>query len=100
MQIQFRTKKLEKQYAQHKLAVKAYGVKVARKYVQRINIIKETKDFDELSVLPGLKCHQLKGDREGQYAINLTGFYRLIFTLVGESLEIVQIEEVSKHYDD
>ena len=100
MQIQFRTKKLEKQYNQNKLAVKAYGNEVARKYVQRINIIKLTKDFDELAGLPGLKCHPLKGDREGQYAIYLTGFYRLIFTLVGESLEIVQIEEVSKHYDD
>ena len=100
MQIQFRTKKLEKQYTQHKLAVKAYGAEVARKYVQRINIIKQTKDYDELSNLPGLKCHPLKGDREGQYAIYLTGFYRLIFTLVGQSLEIVQIEEVIKHYDD
>jgi proteic killer suppression protein len=100
LQIQFRTKKLENQYSRHKLAAKAYGNEVARKYVQRIEIIKQTKDFDELSGLPGLKCHPLKGDREGQYAIYLTGFYRLIFTLVGESLEIVQIEEVSKHYDD
>ena len=100
MQIQFRTKKLEKQYTQHKLAVKAYGNEAARRYVERINIIKQTKIFDELSGLPGLKCHSLKGDRERQYAIYLTGFYRLIFTLVGESLEIVQIEEVSKHYDD
>ena len=100
MQIQFRTKRLEKQYTQHKLAEKAYGNEVARKYVQRINIIKQSKNFDELSGLPGLKCHPLKGDREGQYAIYLTGFYRLIFTLVGESLEIIQIEEVSKHYDD
>ena len=100
MQIEFRTKKLQKQYVQQNLAVKAYGNEVARKYIQRINIIKHAKDFDELSGLPGLRCHPLKGDREGQYAIDLTGFYRLIFTLVGESLEIVQIEEVSKHYDD
>ena len=100
MQIEFRTKKLQKQYVQQKLAVKAYGNEVARKYIQRINIIKQAKDFDELSGLTGLRCHPLKGDREGQHAISLTGFYRLIFTLVGESLEIVQIEEVSKHYDD
>ncbi len=50
--------------------------------------------------LPGLRCHPLKGKRIGQYAINLNGFYRLIFTLTGETLEIVRIEEVSKHYDD
>jgi proteic killer suppression protein len=100
LKVVFRTRKIEKQYTEYKRAVKAYGGEIARKYIQRINIIKQAKNFDELSALPGLRCHPLKGVREGQYAISLTGFYRLIFTLVGESLQIVQIEEVSKHYDD
>jgi proteic killer suppression protein len=50
--------------------------------------------------LPGLRCHALKGVRKGEYAINLSGFYRLIFTMTGNRLEIVMIEEVSKHYGD
>ena len=50
--------------------------------------------------LPGLRCHPLKGNRTGQYAVNITGFYRLIFSLKGEMLEIVRIDEVSKHYGD
>jgi proteic killer suppression protein len=50
--------------------------------------------------LPGLRCHELKGDRKGQYAINLTGYYRLIFTVTDKKMEIVCIEEVSKHYED
>jgi hypothetical protein len=33
--------------------------------------------------LPGLRCHALKGVRKGEYAINLSGFYRLIFTMTG-----------------
>lgn len=100
MLVKFRKKKLEKCYRQSKEASKAFGAEVAKKYIQRINIIKNTRNLDELKQLPGLRCHPLKGDREGQYAVNLTGFYRLIFTLDGEALEIVLIEEVSKHYGD
>lgn len=73
---------------------------MARRYVLRINTIKHARDIDELKALPVLRCHALKGGRSGQYAVKLTGFYRLIFTLEGESLTIVRIEEVSKHYGD
>ncbi len=100
MEIVFRTRKLEKEYTVSAKAIKAYGSDVARKYIQRVNIIKTAKDMDELMQLPRLRCHPLKGNRQGQYAINLTGFYRLIFTLVGNQMEIVCIEEVSKHYGD
>ena len=100
MEIAFRTRKLEKEYREYARAVKAYGEKVASKYIQRINIIKSVHNIDELMVLPALGCHSLKGDRRGQYSIKLTGFYRLIFTLKGDELEIAHIEEVSKHYVD
>lgn len=100
MEIRFRTRKLEKQYRDYDAAKKAYGETVARKYVERINIIKYSQDIEELKRLPGLRCHALKGDRQGQWAINLTGYYRLIFALQGEYLEIARIEEVSKHYED
>jgi proteic killer suppression protein len=100
VEVTFRIRKLEKAYAEYKRAEKAYGPEVARKYIQRINIIKRVKSIKELAALPGLRCHPLKGKRKGQCAIRLTGFYRLIFTLRGEQLEIVQIEEVSKHYGD
>ena len=100
MEVRFRTRRLEKEYREHKRAEKAYGRDVARRYIQRVNIIKQVRDLDELMGLPGLGCHALKGKRQGQYALKLTGFYRLIFTLEGESLEIARIEEVSKHYGD
>jgi len=100
VEVTFRTKKLEKEYRKGTAAIKAYGAQVAKKYIQRINIIKHARNIDELSKLPGLRCHTLKGDRKGQFAVNLTGFYRLIFTLQGDALEIANIEEVNKHYDD
>jgi len=100
MEVQFRTPKLKKRYEDSGAAEKAYGEQVARRYIQRINIIKYAHDIGDLKRSPGLRCHQLKGDRKGQWAVRLTEFYRLIFTLVGEQLNIVRIEEVSKHYGD
>jgi proteic killer suppression protein len=100
LEVTFRTRKLEREYRESKQAIRAYGEKLARRYIQRINIIKQVRDIEELMGLPGLRCHPLKGDRKEQYSVRLTGFSRLIFTLKGEALEIAQIEEVSKHYDD
>lgn len=100
MEINFRTKKLEKCFKDSSLADQEYGNQVGRKYIQRINLIKAATDLDAIMKLPGLRCHPLKGDRKGQFAVNLTGFYRLIFTLEGDRLHIAMIEEVSKHYDD
>lgn len=100
MDVTFKTAKLKKQYENAKEAEKAYGSVVARRFIERVNIIKKARDVEELCRLPGLRCHALKGDRKGQWAINLTGFDRLIFTLDGAALNIAHIEEVSKHYDD
>lgn len=100
MEVRFRTNQLQKCYERHQLAVRKYGEEVARRYVLRVNIIKQVNDIDELMGLPVLRCHPLKGQRAGQYSIKLTGFYRLIFTLEDDPLAIARIEEVSKHYGD
>lgn len=100
MQILFRTRTLQRQYENSSYAIKAYGKDIAVKYIQRINIIKTVQNIDELIQIRALRCHPLKGRREGQWALKLTGFMRLIFTLEGDQLEIARIEEVSKHYDD
>lgn len=100
MDVQFRTPKLKKHFEDNRAATKAYGKQVARKYIERVNIIKQTHDFEELKLLPGLNCHSLRGNRKGQWAVKLTDSYRLIFTLKGEQMEIIHIEEVSKHYGD
>ena len=102
MDIAFRTNKLEKCYLHYAKARRAWGEEVGRRYIQRINIIKSARSMGDLypDKMPELKCHPLKGNRKGQFALSLTGFYRLIFTVQGEQLVVVTIEEVSKHYDD
>ena len=48
MQVEFRTKKLEKQYRESKQAIREYGEAVAKRYVQRINAIKHAKSIEEV----------------------------------------------------
>jgi len=100
LEIRFKTKKLEKQYIFSNEAIKAYGLQVAKKYITRINILQSANSFEDLYSMPTLKFHPLTGDRKGEYAISLTGYYRLIITQDGETFDIAKIEEVSKHYDD
>ena len=100
MIVKFKTRHLEICFRQYRKASKTFGDQIARKYIQRINIIQNSRSLNELMSLPGLRRHALKGARKDEYAINLSGFYRLIFKLTGEQLEIVMIEEVSKHYGD
>jgi len=100
LEIRFKTKKLEKQYLSSNEAIKAYGVQVAKKYIMRINILKSAKSFEDLYSMPSLKFHPLTGNRQGEYAISLTGYYRLIIINDGEVFDIAKIEEVSKHYDN
>ncbi len=100
MEVRFKTNKLQKQYENSKEAIKAYGLDVAKKYINRVNLLKSAKSFDDLSKIPQLTFHPLTGDRNGEFAISLTGFYRLIITNDSDTFDIAKIEEVSKHYDD
>jgi proteic killer suppression protein len=100
LEIRFKTNKLQKQYENKKDATKAYGIEVAKKYINRINLLRSAKSFDDLKLIPQLKFHPLTGNRKGEFAISLTGFYRLIITNDGDRFDIAKIEEVSKHYDD
>lgn len=97
MLIEFKTNKLEKCFENSTIGQRTLGQEVARKYIQRIQIIQQTKSIDELMSIPGLHCHPLVGDRDGQYGITLTGFFRLIVSIEDG---VVTIEEVSKHYGD
>lgn len=100
MEIRFSTKKLHKQFENHKEAFKEYGSIVGKKYIDRVNILKSAKSFDDLYKIPSLKFHPLTGNRKGEYAMTLTGYWRLIITKDGDAFDIAKIEEVSDHYGD
>jgi plasmid maintenance system killer protein len=69
---------------------------VARRYQDRIELLKTVGTMMELHAIISLHLHPLKGDRAGTWAINLTEQWRLIFSI---QEDYIMVEEVSNHYE-
>jgi proteic killer suppression protein len=100
MQVRFRSVALRRCYERTKEGRKVWGDKIARKYVERLNILYAVESGVVLSTLPQLHFHPLAGARTGQYALNLDEFWRLVISFDDSSQRQACVEEVSKHYDD
>ncbi len=94
MNIEFSTNHLAEASINLSKAYRLFGIPIGRKYIQRIAILSATEKFSHLFGLQSLKLHPLKGNREGQYAITLTGNYRLILEKIEEDrVHIVDVED-------
>ena len=57
-----------------------------------------TEEFHQLFGHKALKLHPLRGDRDGKYAIALTGNYRLILEKIDEeTVRVVEVEDNHGH---
>ena len=99
MDVEFASRRLSRRYESSPEASRAWGQQVARKYIQRINILYAVKSLQDLYQIRSLKFHKLSGEREGQYAITLNERWRLIVTYV-EAESKIRVEEVTQHYGD
>lgn len=97
MRLSFADLRLARAYADPTVAVRLWGDIVARRYVQRVEVITSATDTADLGALAALRLHPLKGRRTGQWAMVLHGRWRLILTIEGQRATIL---EVSNHYDD
>ena len=79
-------------------ATRLFGVPIGRKYIQRLAILRAVDKFTHLYGHKALLLHPLRGNRAGQYAITLTGNYRLIIEQVSE--DAVRILGVEDYHGD
>lgn len=79
MDIKFKTNKLCKKCSSKKEMVKEWGPELAQRLSQRLMEIQAMGSIGELRCLPQARCHQLTGDRDNQFAVDLKHPYRLIF---------------------
>jgi proteic killer suppression protein len=79
-------------------AGRLFGLPIGRKYIQRLAVLRATEKFSQLYSFQALRLHPLKGNRAGQYAIILTGNYRLIMERVEE--DRVRIMDVEDYHGD
>jgi proteic killer suppression protein len=57
--------------------------------LDRLDASKEAEDMD----LPGYKFHALKGDRKGEFAVSVTGNWRITYQFIGEDAVNVNLED-------
>lgn len=99
MHVYFRTSQLERAFEESDRAVRRWGEPVARKYITRIIQLANAQDYADIRKLASLRTHPLKGDRKGQWALDMTGRWRLIVEPSRNGREVT-ILEVSQHYGD
>lgn len=76
MEIEFRNNRMQKLCERVKFATHELGSSCAKKLHRRIADIQAANDVSEL---PAGKLHPLKGERQGQFALELSDGKRLIF---------------------
>lgn len=79
MRIFLRTRKLQKICSEHSESRKQLGDKGGRKLQQRMMELKAAQNLTDISRLPPARCHELTGDRAGQFSVDLEHPYRLLF---------------------
>ena len=80
MEIEFSSNRLKKQLTVPLEIKKSYG-NMAHKVNQRMQEMKNSPTLAIFQTLPGPRCHPLKGDMSGEWAVEVSGNYRLLFVI-------------------
>ena len=79
MQITFKNKKLKKIFESHKELLRVFGEVRGNKIELRMSILRAATCLDEVPVEKPDRRHALSLNRKGQFAVDITENYRLIF---------------------
>ena len=79
MDIAFRTRKLEKAFNAADTLQKSYGARMARAIMLRMAVLRAARSLALVPATPPDRRHQLRGDRDEQFAVDLVHPYRLVF---------------------
>ena len=60
--------------------IQTYG-QLAKRISQRMDSLHAAHNLAVLLAIPALQCHPLEGNRTGQWAISVSGNWRLIFDI-------------------
>ena len=92
MEITFRDSKLRKLCEQQAVAKNKLGQVCARKLRSRLSDLQAAESVQELTAG---RPHPLKGDRHGQFALNLQGGVRLVFEPANDPVPFNQNGSIS-----
>ena len=78
MEFEFQSKKLQKELTEQKSMDRAYGIRAAP-LRRRLTVLRKAECLADVPKAPPDRCHALKADRAGQYAVDIKENWRLVF---------------------
>ena len=88
MNVTFRNTKLRKIFETESSVIRKYGPRRGRKIMDHIAYLRSTPSLAMISTGRPYRCHQLSGDRDEQYAIDLVQPFRLVFEVAHEPISL------------
>ena len=85
MKIEYCKNKLKKQLSSPTELKKAFGVN-AKRIQSRLDDIEASPNLAVLIQITPANCHPLSGNRIGEWAVDISGNYRLIFELLNNPI--------------
>ncbi|MBQ3333983.1 MAG: type II toxin-antitoxin system RelE/ParE family toxin [Eubacteriaceae bacterium] len=98
MDITYKNKRIKRICTNASIAERTYGREMADKIHQRIDQIIASDTVEMMIQYRIGRCHILKHDRRGQYALDLVHPYRLIFEKNGSDIQIAKILEITDYH--
>lgn len=98
MDITYKNNKIKKVCTDAKAAERTYGQEMADKIHQRIDEIGAADTVEMMIQFHIGRCHPLKQNRKGQYAVDLVHPYRLVFEKHDDEIQIANILEIVDYH--
>jgi plasmid maintenance system killer protein len=86
MDISFKRTKIQKIFNSESELRKEYGNEQARIIMRRMMVLSAAENLNDISCLPPERCHELTGNMQDHFAVDLKQPYRLIFIPDHESI--------------
>ncbi len=87
MYIHYQKKKLQKQLSDASEIKRAFGV-MAQRVSQRLTEIRASPSLAILMTIPKANCHLLTGDKNGEWALDVSHNFRMIFEIAHETIPL------------
>jgi plasmid maintenance system killer protein len=87
MEIEYGSNRLKKQLSNASEIKKAFGV-MAKRIASRVDDIMAAPNLAILMQLPSANCHPLAGDKSGEWAVDVSANFRLIFEIANDPIPL------------
>ncbi len=80
MEVSFRTSRLHRLFHNESDLIRTYGNRRAQSIMARLVVLRRRATLSQVPTTPPERRHQLTGNRDEQYAVDIDRQYRLVFT--------------------